>query len=354
MIKIFNLLKSKKFKIFIVLLVGLLFFKKTITLLRSHSPKINFIKGINYHPMKENSFETNSEEVNKHLQKIAELGTTHIGLYNCGKFDWEKSYNITFGEEFCKMIYPIAEKYNLKLIVGYFSNQTQDWTDIETQNRATTQFQELVLTTKDSTHVDYYLIGNEVFEKLGGENEKIGYAKWIEKMVSWTITEDNKKKVIYADNSVLSAIPYLRKYTPSLEIYAINDYEWSNSKALISRVNKVRKQIPRIKGVILHEWGSDSFEVGTYQENYSKQAERITYLAAELKKSQDKLNGFLLGAFLFSFNDDLTKVGNHTIQDPDSGAKWSYKTCFDSKANEDYWGIYEKSAFEALKSSWSK
>lgn len=327
----------------------------TVSPLPSPTPvpggRLNFIKGIEYNPLSSLGYETDYAKIGRDIQAISELGATDIGLYNCGKFDWYSTINSTMGESFCAKVYPLAVSYNLKMTVGYFSNPSQDWSLQTTRDRASTQYQDLVTKTKDLGNVSFYLIGNEVFEHLAPESQKIDYAKWIEEMVVWTKNISPDTPVVYADNSNLIAMPYLITYVPNLAVYGVNDYEWNSQQSLEVRIKRITDLWPNIK-VLLHEWGSDSFDVRTYSENREAQAVQIAYLATEVQKAGQNMPNVFLGSYLFSFNDDWTKVGSPTLPDPDKGQDWVCLTCFDFKANEDYWGITGKPAYDYLQTVW--
>jgi hypothetical protein len=195
-------------------------------------------------------------------------------------------------------------------------------------------------------------IGNEVFEHLPSESARQAYAQWIGSMSQWATINASQHPVIYADNAQLTALPYLKEHTPQLTIYTINNYQWNSSTELISEINNLTSQWPGIQ-ILLHEWGSDSFNVNAYTEDQPAQAQQIAHLAQEIETAAQTIPDIFIGTYLFEFTDEWTKINNPETQDPDPGQPWTCNTCFDHQANEDYWGIYQKPAYEALKNIWS-
>ncbi len=301
--------------------------------------------------MNETALETNTASISAQMNALADTGARAVGLYNCGLFDWYSNWNITSGKTFCETVYPVAKQRNLKLLIGYFSNSTQDWTQSATISRATSQFQALVKDTMTNTNVYAYLIGNEVFEQLPTQESRQAYASWIGSMVDWTAKTAPGKQVLYADNSNLVALPYLKTSAPHLTTYTINDYEWDTLAGLLARIDRVTTQWPGIS-VLLHEYGSDSFDVRTMSENQTTQADRLIQMTSIVEQASRLRPNTFAGAFLFAFTDDWSKIGDPNQATPDAGQSWVCLTCFDQKANEDYWGIYNKPAYGALKNFW--
>jgi hypothetical protein len=279
------------------------------------------------------------------------LGANTIGLYNCGLFNWGTIQNVSSGQTFCRTIYPIAAQNNVGVIVGYFSNASVNWNDSTVRNTLTTQFKKLVGETKGLSTTKGYLIGNEIFENLPTESEKVNYAKWIGSLVNWA-TKQTKIPVFYADSSELVALPYLKQYAPRLSVYAINTYKWQNASELTTIVDTIVNKWGNTK-VLLHEWGVDSFDSNFYIEDRVQQAARIKYLALEIEKVSLLRPQTFWGALMFSYEDDYSKMGSPSVQDKDLGAAWTCTTCFDFRANEEFWGIKNKPAYYSLQEAWS-
>jgi hypothetical protein len=314
------------------------------------SKKTKKIRGIELNPMANGALETNREKISSLVRVIKSAGANTIGLYNCGLFDWENSMNNQSGAEFCKKVLEAAKDEKLDVILGYFSNATQDWTNKKTINRATWQFQKLVTETKDYPFIKYYLIGNEVFEKLPNEAAKNNYAQWISLMTKWVNDGNSGKEVIYADNVNLEALPYLKKYNSQFTTYAVNDYEWDGAKQLGEKIKEITVKWPGAK-VMLHEWGVDSFDTNKQKENQASQSKRVVELAKEIEKVEKQFPEIFVGALYFSLTDNKERVVRND-KNIETGEPWVCLTCFDKKANEGYWGIYGKPAYEGLKGYW--
>jgi hypothetical protein len=311
--------------------------------------KIVPIIGVQYNPLMKGDFEKDATQIADDIQIIKAIGANTIGLYNCGKYDWYKKLNATNGIDFCNKVYLYAEKQNLKLIVGYYSNETQNWKETATIERSEKQFKELVESTKDVSSITYYLIGNEIFEKLSDEEARINYAKWIGKMLTWQQEQYPNRPLIYADNSQFTAEPYLLKYASKLQVYAINNYEWNSALQLNNIINRVNKNWPN-SSVYLSEFGVDSYDSAKKVQKVSLQAQRFEYLLSELYKIYQKRSDKFIGFSIFEYDDDWSKAGKASVQEGDI-ASWKCLTCFDYKANEDYWGISHKETLEAIKNT---
>ncbi|MFA6250960.1 MAG: hypothetical protein WC686_05720 [Candidatus Shapirobacteria bacterium] len=326
--------------------------KNKNVLVRSDSGDLGAIRGIELNPMVNGALENNPKRISIYMKAIRDTGANTVGLYNCGAFDWEKITDVETGKSFCQQVYGEAEKLGLGVIPGYFSNPHQDWSLEETSQRASRQFKELVNETKQYQFVKYYLIGNELFEKLSSEKEKDKLALWISSMTEWLNENAPEKEIIYADNSNLIALPYLINSGAKIKTYAINDYEWGKSGELAKKIEVIRLKWPGIK-IMLHEWGVDSLDASSQKEEVNAQAKRIVYLAKQISMVEKKYPDIFVGALYFSFTDDWGKVEDVKKQNPDQGRDWICLTCFDKKANEEYWGIEGKRAYWDLKNYWT-
>ncbi len=296
------------------------------------------IKGINYNPVSIGSDQIDPDAPVIDVPNMALTGANTIATYNSSKFEWENYSNAGSGDTFYANLAAAAETKSLKIIVGYFSNQAINWTDTVRVAKVTTQYQNLVLQAKNRPSTLIYMIGNETFEKMANDSQRLAYAKWIGQMVDWTHTNDPNHPVTYADNDQMAAMNWLKTYAPNLDIYSYNNYVWSNSSELKSALSNVVSKWPG-KPVILHEWGVDSFDVPSWSENRSLQAGRIEFLIPEIEKLYSDSSITLLGQIIFEYSDDWNKLGTSSSQTPDQGWAWGCKTPFDGKCNEEYWGL---------------
>lgn len=297
------------------------------------------IHGINYVPTYIGSDQTDLNASTYDVPKMAMMGANTIGTYNAGYFDWGTTYtNISSGQTFYNNLYPVAESNHMMIIVGYFSNASVDWTSSTEVSRLTTQYQNMVLNSKDHPSTLMYMIGNEIFEKLANNTQRIAYAQWIGQMVNWTHQKDPNHPVTYAADSINDGLSLLKTYAPGLDIYSINTYDWNTSSDLANILTNLTTLWPG-KPILLHEWGTDSLNVSTGLEDTTAQANRLAQLIPEVEQNYNNPSIPLLGSLIFEFTDQWEKVGSASVQDVDAGGNWSCRTCFDAKANEDWWGV---------------
>ena len=76
---------------------------------------------------------------------------------------------------------------------------------------------------KDHPAILMWNIGNEAFMFTKGEDERIALANFLEKLIKEVKTVDPNHPVIYASANT-TALPYLIKYVPSLDIVGMNIY----------------------------------------------------------------------------------------------------------------------------------
>ena len=321
------------------------------------------IKGVAYNPTSIGTDQLDPAAPAYDIPQITALGANTISTYNLGRFEWGSYTDLTNGEDFYNGLYPVAETNNLKIIVGYFSNSTIDWTDPIRVAKVTSQYQNLVLKAKDRPSTIMYLLGNEIFEKLASDPQKKAYAQWLGQMTDWTHTNDPNHLVTYGDNAAHAGLEWLKTYVPNLDIYSLNNYEWETYEQLSNILAYDLSAWPG-KSLLLHEWGVDSWDVNKWTEDESVKANRITQLADYLKQAYANPNYPFLGGIFFEYNDQWDKIGSANTQDPDHGWPWLCLTCFDHSANEDYWGITrstvsgqaagraKKKAYATLQQAW--
>lgn len=319
------------------------------------------IRGVNYNPVYIGSDQYDYSAAANDVPKIKALGANTIGTYFLGKAEYQQYSDLTQGEQQYLALMPAAEQAGLKVIVGYYSNETIDWTNSARVTKVTTQYQELVNKAKLSPATLMYMVGNEIFEKLPNDTQRVSYAKWLGDMANWTHANDPKHPVFYSDRGDLFALPWLKAYAPNLDIQGVNNYSFTSTDTLKSIVQRYQDAWPG-KPVMVHEWGADSYNVNTGQEDLNVQADNISRLASAVDTVTTDPATTLVGGLNFELTDEWRFVGSLSTQDKDAG--FLCESCFDGKANEDYWGLMRatangesgqrnaKPAFAALQSLW--
>lgn len=320
------------------------------------------IRGVNYNPTYVGSDQIDPLAAPVDVPKIKALGANTIGTYLLGKAEWEQYSDLPAGDAYYDQLMPAAEQVGLGVVVAYFSNNTIDWTDTVRVAKVTGQYQELVTKSKSSSATLMYMIGNEIFEKLSSDTQRQAYATWIGAMTNWTHQNDPHHPVFYADRADLNALNWLKTYAPNMDVYGVNNYSFTNSSALKSNIQSYMAAWPG-KPILIHEWGADSLNVVTNNEDLTMHSNAVSLLAQAVDTVSNDVSVSMIGGIQFEYSDEWRFVGSPYTQDKDTG--WACASCSDGKANEDYWGLARaagnnqagsrtfKPAYDTLKSIWN-
>lgn len=284
-------------------------------------------RGVNYNPTLPESYQLDTTAPASDVPRIAGMGFNTIGTYHLGPAEYYGAMDLPDGMAFYDALWPAAEAQNLKIIVAYWTGPFFDWTDDTEVARVTLSFQEVILRAKDRPSTLLYLIGNEVFEKLPNDSQRVAYARWIGQMADWVHDVDPAHPITYADPYDRPGLPYLRAYAPNLDFYAINNYRWQTTDELRAIITTAAADWPG-KPIPLHEFGSESWDARGDREDTPRQETRLQYLHSVIAAVVEELP--LLGALLFEFSEEPRLVG---------AAQFTCRTCFDGVADEAYWGL---------------
>ncbi|WFB37279.1 glycoside hydrolase family 2 TIM barrel-domain containing protein [Kiritimatiellota bacterium B12222] len=126
-----------------------------------------------------------------------------------------------------------AHAQGLKVLVGLWLEHGRDGAENDgdlnylSDDARKSQQREKVLQSVASLHehpaVLGWGLGNEVILNIGGEDQKVAYAQYLEELVQAIKAIDPVHPVISVSAWTLS-VPYWQKYTPSLDVYGINAY----------------------------------------------------------------------------------------------------------------------------------
>lgn len=134
-----------------------------------------------------------------------------------------------------KPLLDAAAAYGLKVINGFWLNQGADYiNDTTYMNNTLNTIKQWVTAYKDHPGVLMWDVGNEViltmqdhYTGAAVENERVAYAKYVEKVVQAIHAIDPNHPVTSTEASQAryrSFWQYYKNYTPSLDLYAINSY----------------------------------------------------------------------------------------------------------------------------------
>lgn len=319
------------------------------------------IRGVVYAPVPIGGTEGDPTAASFDVPAISYLHANTIGMVKSGPYT--DGGQVTGSYDLYDAIYPLAEQYNLKIVVSHFySPKTSgiDWTNPTSAAIETNLYQDLVLHAMNNPSTLMYQIGNEVFEKMNSSAQETAYAQWVGQMVNWTHQTDPNHPVMYAFSASEKGMKLLKQYAPNLDIDGQNLYNFVTASDLTSILKSVQRQWPG-KPIFIKESGSDSLNNKTDTENQSAQATRIQQLATS--EDQDYASQPIVGSMIFEYSDGWQLDGNPSVQD--FGPTWGAKSCFDGVANDEWFGLTKavppgqatsrqaKSAFWALRQLWS-
>ena len=227
-----------------------------------------------------------------------------------------------------------AEEYGLMVDVGIWLLQNKkgepkavDYVKGEEYKRKTLrEIEEQVKKLKDYPSVLMWNVGNEVVMSLNTEEEKIAYAKFVEKICK-LIHKIDPNHPVTSTTAWSFAWPYFKKYTPSLDIYGTNIYGG------VVVIKEEWEKIGIDKPYLMTEYGPH----GEWEVSVDKNGQPI--IPSEESKAKAYFNGWKhyieknkglnLGAYAFAFEGGEDFCG-----------AW-FNIFMLGKKRASYWKIYE-------------
>ncbi|MBN1621626.1 MAG: hypothetical protein JW871_03445 [Endomicrobiales bacterium] len=165
-----------------------------------------YIKGVGL------GVEVEKGTIDKHMREIQFLGANSVRTWGIGKSDG--------------ILLDIAEKYDVMVDLGIWLQQNGYMDFVKDKNGKARTLEEIkkhVMKHKNHPALLMWNVGNEVVSSLPTEKEKIAFARYLEKICQMIHKEDPNHPVVYT-SIMTCAWPYLKKYTPSIDLYAANAY----------------------------------------------------------------------------------------------------------------------------------
>lgn len=141
-----------------------------------------------------------------------------------------------------------AHRQGLFVNAGLWLNPVSDdctfsyITDKEYQTNARHQILDYVKKFKDHPAVILWNLGNEVFHFTKDEDERIGFAKFLNKLIKDIKKIDPRHPVVYASAGT-SGLDYIIKHVPSLDIFGMNLYGAYAASLYQCRKRKLNKPV---------------------------------------------------------------------------------------------------------------
>jgi hypothetical protein len=293
-----------------------------------------YIQGLSYAPTYNGSDKYDNNAVQFDIPRIADANVNTIRLYVANRYYWG-GQSWTDAITSTDVTLDFADLYDIKVIMGFWADETIDWTDQEVRDNQTAAWQEMVNRYMDAEPVLMWALGNEVLNNMDSAN-KTSYAQWMESMAQWTHANEPNHPVTYSDAGI-GEINTLKNNVPSLDIYSFNHYDFEDALQFQSVLDTINSLWP--KPVLLNEYGSDSRDNDADEQDQTKHAERLqTLYEAVEDEMRDYAPGFL-GSLWFEWTDQWNFEGSSDVQDPGTWWGWSPTSCFDSYADLEYFGI---------------
>ena len=187
----------------------------------------------------------NEENIDKYFSWAKELGANSIRRWGISDYD--------------DLILDKCKEYGLMAMMGFWLPVTIDYASDEySKEMLLERIEEFVNEHKDHPNILMWGIGNEVIilgemklkewkrvilTKEEKEKRRIGFAKFLQNAVERIHKIDPNHPVVYA-GSGLTALKYIKEYTPALDVYGINFYK--GSQVAYSEWKKIEAEIPYI------------------------------------------------------------------------------------------------------------
>lgn len=356
--------------------------------------RLFFIKGVCYNPIPigkdyEYNFWGDPNKpwlVDGELMKNAGVNTVRV--YRVGKNPVEVR----------EVLDDLYKKFGIHVILGHYLG-FWDWpppnyTDESFKENIQTQVLEMVRLYKDSPGVLMWLLGNEnnysfdqnvqrwtsdALDKLPPEEQKTEKAKiyysYVNRLAKAIKAIDPKHPVALGVGEVKS-LEIAKEQCPDIDVIGMIAYRGPGFGNLF-RQAKQKFDLP----VVMTEWGCDSYNAYTREEDENDQADfiRLQWLDIEHNGSPQKGVGNCLGGTIFEWSDEWWKANEnlpHTWSVHDTAAHWYNNSYyFDADVadrmnmNEEWWGIVSldpkstmrgnnarlpKKAYYVLKGLWTK
>ncbi len=196
-----------------------------------------------------------------------------------------------------------AHRYGLYVDAGVWLNPSRKGYDVSYRNKnycAKVRKQTLryVKRFKDHPAVLLWNIGNETIYWTESEQERIAFARFLETLIRDIHAVDPDHPVIYT-TSFTTALPYIKKYVPSLDILGVNVYggiKFAHEKIIDAL------DIP----YLVTEYGPPG-NWDQPKDRFGKPVELTdesqVYFYKRHTREIEALNGYCLGAFVFHLGD---------------------------------------------------
>ncbi len=282
-----------------------------------------YIKGVTY------GIGADPEKIDGYMEDIKFLGANTIRTWGCGEKD-------------TPILLDAAQRHGIKVMLGLWLRHGRSGMEgddnfnyaIDAEGKKA-QYEDTlkwVAKFKDHPALLMWGVGNEVILNIGPEDQKIAYAQFLETLVKG-IKAIDKKHPVASVSAWSIAWPYWTKYTPSLDVYAVNAY----GAGMNVVENEWKQKCPPTKPYMVTEFGAsgewDAKPDGNGLKVEPDDKEKYETIANGWKNWVET-KPMCLGGFVFNYGDGW-----------DHGAVWlSFK--MRSMLRPSYWGT--RKAFTGL------
>ena len=294
------------------------------------------------------------------IPKIKSLGANVIRIYSA-----PQDYNLNF-EEFLYLCY----KNNIYVIVGYWVNHGQDFSDPTVRENEKENFLKIVNLWKNYPAVIGWCFGNEVYpgggsswsdwysllKEVAEETKKISPQHIIMTATNTDYFYDTVGEKNYgSDDESLSKV----------DLWGINAYLGKDFGSLFKDYAERSN-----KPLLITEFGCDSWNGTKNQEDEQMQKEYIVSQWMDIERNLFLKGGVVSGGFVFEWTDEWWKSFSNTSDSvQDTTTDWTNENdkYSDPNMNEEWFGImkissdihrnyitHPKEAYYALQNLWKK
>ncbi len=283
------------------------------------------------------------------FELMREMGVNVIRIYNhmtsdpeLQKIDAPGSKSSNYPPDFSpkkeqQLLRKLYSKYKIRVAMGDLLgsytvgtgatwNAGTDYNDPQQRAYMLQSVKEMVLRYKDEPYLLMWILGNENnLQQYTHTNAKVfpeAYAKFVNEAALLIKKYDSRHPVAICNGADL-LLDYYAKYTPAIDIFGLNMYQYQSFYELWKKVALIYD-----RPVMLTEYGQQSpaFKHGQFNEDLQAKIHHSCWLDIYNHRAGQEPPGNAIGGFVFEWVDEWWFNGDkwHQNLGPDLQGSWEY------------------------------